>query len=140
MAGITRKTVMLSRLWEVVAFGLDARRSMMLMTRKEALDRYVSVSNLRKKMVLLLMKWDPDDTVYGNSERLGISVLRAGSLRQYYRLRCRTNRNSRGGSSSERNKKIVLFTSQGIPYQDIAQLYGISRQRVEQISRKNGQT
>lgn len=108
------------------------------MNEAQAVKRYIEVSKLRQKVIKRLMDWDETKTIREMSEIYKDTITATKNFQLRYRLRYfRHNHIGRRFKSlEERNKKIVTLRNLGFNYQEIGELYDMSRQNIEHIVRK----
>ena len=109
------------------------------MTRQQAIEKLVRHRRNAEKTIAVIMLWDEKKTLTENSRRIGLFKQTAYAFAKRYSLKFkRDKRGLHRTSGSVLKKRIVdLLRSprHRWTYEQIGDVLGISRQRVEQIYR-----
>lgn len=108
------------------------------MTRDEAIKIYLSTDKRRESVIKKLMLWNPNKTASELSSTLNMPIAYVSVFRKRYGLKCISMGYGPRISLSERNRRIVKLIKEGFSQSDVARLYGMTRQNVEFIWRRDG--
>ena|SRR3990167_9225810 len=114
----------------------------MKLTREQAIERLIERDRVTRKKIARLMAWDSEKTINENCISMNISYLsNASAFKTMYCLESKESKHIGVYSLSDVVKdsnKISTLRKMGYTMPQIGLLYGVSRQRIEQILKKVG--
>ena len=102
------------------------------MTYDQAVKLYMSKQKRARVWVARLMRWNGKLSTRQNMRNLKIGAVQIYRMKQIFGLKCA---NGRDPIVRINRKRVKAMRSIGLTLQEIGRLYGVSRQRIEQISK-----